>query len=74
MLTKSGLDFILHVTQYFHGHYEDPGWGQQPLTQTLVAVTIRELASGIQDAGLQKQISAAAEKVITGGSHIAGKT
>lgn len=32
MLSKQALDFILHVTDYFKGHWEDPEWGRRPVT------------------------------------------
>lgn len=60
----SRLDFVLQVTHYFNGHWEDPGWGSQPANQALIALAIRELAGGITDAGLQKQINDAADKTI----------
>ncbi len=61
---KSRLDFVLQVTDYFKGHWEDPGWGRLPANQALIALAIRELASGIADAGLKKQINDAADKAI----------
>ena len=60
----SRLDFVLQVTHYFNGHWEDPGWGNQPANQALIALAIRELAGGITDAGLQKQINDAADQAI----------
>lgn len=64
MLSRSALDFILQITHYFNGHWEDPEWGRMPLTQVLVAVAIRELGEGIQDATLRGQIQGAANQVI----------
>ncbi len=64
MLSKAGLDFILHITDYFNGHWEDPEWGRMPVNQTLIAVAIRELGDGIQDATLRGQIQAAANQVV----------
>lgn len=64
MLTKAGRDFILHITNYFNGHWEDPGWGQQPVNQVLIGLTLRELAEGIQDRGLRSQIQSAANEAI----------
>jgi hypothetical protein len=60
----SRLDFVLQVTHYFNGHWEDPGWGSQPANQALIGLAIRELAGGITDAGLQKQINDAADQAI----------
>ncbi len=64
MLSKEGMDFILHVTHWFGGHWEDPEWGRRPATQVLVAMAIHEFAAGIQDADLRGQISSAADRVI----------
>ena len=64
MLSKSALDFILKITDYFHGHYEDPEWGRMPATQILVAVAVRDMAAGINDKELRTQITSAADKVV----------
>lgn len=61
---KSRLDFVLQVTNYFNGHWEDPDWGRRPTNQALIALAIRELAGGLTDAGLKKQINDAADKAI----------
>jgi hypothetical protein len=36
MLSAAARDFMLHVTNYFHGHWEDPEWGKRPVNQVLV--------------------------------------
>ena len=64
MLSKAGLDFILHITNYFHGHWEDPEWGRMPVNQLLIGVAIRELAEGIGDATIRGQVQTAANKAI----------
>ena len=64
MLTKNGLDFLLRLTDWFHGHYEDPEWGRRPTTQILIAVAVRELSSGLVDAELRGQVQNAADHVI----------
>jgi hypothetical protein len=64
---KSRLDFVLQVTNYFNGHWEDPDWGRMPANQVLIALAIRELAGGLGDAAVQKQISDAADKAIAKG-------
>ena len=64
MLSKAALDFILRLTDWFHGHWEDPEWGKRASTQILVAVAVRELADGIQDSELRGQIHGAVDKVI----------
>lgn len=62
--TKSRLDFILQITNCFHGHWEDPEWGRRPANQVLIALAIRDLAAGVADGALQKQILDAADKSI----------
>lgn len=64
---RSRLDFVLQVTNYFNGRWEDPEWGRRPENHALVGLAIRELATGIGDAALQKQITAAADKAIAKG-------
>ena len=74
MLSKSALDFILKITDYFHGHYEDPEWGRMPATQILVAVAVRDMAAGINDKELRAQITSAADKVVAMNSHAVLRT
>lgn len=64
MLSKAALDFLLRLTDWFHGHWEDPEWGKRPTTQILIALALRDLATGLHDAELRGQIQAAADKVI----------
>jgi hypothetical protein len=64
MLSKDRLDFILRLTDWFHGHWEDPEWGKRATTQILVAVAVRDLAEAIQDSDMRGQIQGAADKVI----------
>ena len=61
---KSRLDFVLQITDYFNGHWEDPDWGRRPENQALIAVAVRELAAGLTDAAVKKQINDAAGKAI----------
>lgn len=61
---KSRLDFILQITNCFHGHWEDPERGRRPANQVLIALAIRDLAAGVADGALQKQILEAADKAI----------
>lgn len=72
-MSKSRLDFILRLTDYFHGHWEDPEWGKRPATQILIALAAHELATGLQDAEIRGQITAATEKVIAKNSQLASK-
>ncbi len=74
MLSKTALDFILRLTDWFHGHWEDPEWGKRPTSQVLIAIAVRELAAGIQEAELRSQIQATADKVIVKNTHIVQKT
>ena len=73
MLSKAALDFILHVTNYFHGHWEDPEWGKMPINQVLISLVIRELAQGVQDTTLRTQMTAAANESITKSSQAIAK-
>lgn len=61
MLTKERLDFILRLTDWFHGHYEDQDWGRRDASQILVSLAVRELATGIHDAEVRAQIQRAAD-------------
>jgi hypothetical protein len=64
MLSKEARDFILHITNYFHGHWEDPEWGKRPENQLLIGLAIRALAGGIQDSKSRDQIHAGISEVI----------
>jgi hypothetical protein len=65
MLTKEGLEFLLKLTDYFKGHWEDPGWGQKPINQVLILLSAHTLADGIAETGAQRQVQAAIEKAMT---------
>jgi hypothetical protein len=73
MLSKTSLDFILRLTDWFDGHWEDPVWGRRPTTQLLIALAVRDLASGILDTELRSQIHAAADKAIAMNSQAVAK-
>ncbi len=73
MLSKSALDFILRLTDWFHGHWEDPEWGKRATSQILIAVAVRELASGIHDVELCDHMNMAADKVIAKNSQIVAR-
>lgn len=64
MLSKAAMDFLLRLTDWFHGHWEDPEWGKRPTTQILIALALRDLATGLHDADLRGQIQTATDKVI----------
>ncbi len=66
MLTKQGLEFLLRITDYFGGRWEDPGWGQQPINQVLVMLSTHTLAAGIEDEKARREIQAPLEKAIAG--------
>jgi hypothetical protein len=65
MLTKEGLEFLLKITDYFKGHWEDPGWGQKPINQVLMLLSVHTLAGGIAETEAQRQVQAAIEKAMT---------
>jgi hypothetical protein len=66
MLTKQGLEFLLRITDYFGGHWEDPGWGQQPINQVLVMLSAHTLAGGIEDEKARQEVQGPLEKAIAG--------
>jgi|1185.fasta_scaffold765084_1 hypothetical protein len=74
MLTEAGRDFILHITNYFHGHWEDPEWGKRPVNQVLVGLAVSELAEAIQDPALRGQIQKAANETIAKNTKQVAKT
>ncbi|QOJ23695.1 MAG: hypothetical protein HRU78_08545 [Gammaproteobacteria bacterium] len=74
MLSKAGFEYLLRLTDWFHGHWEDPEWGKRPTTQIMIALAVRDLASGIQDAELRAQINAASDKIVAKNSQLVAKT
>jgi hypothetical protein len=64
MLTKEGLEFLLRITDYFKGHWEDPGWGHKPINQVLILVSARTLANGIADADARRQVQTSLDKAL----------
>jgi len=74
MLSKQALDFVLRITDYFHGHWEDPEWGKLQSTQILLAVAVRDLAAGIQDVEFRAQMQGAADKVIAKSSQVVARS
>ena len=66
MLTKQGLEFLLRITDYFGGRWEDPGWGQQPINQVLVMLSAHTLAGGIDDERAREEVQGTLERAIAG--------
>ena len=64
MLSREAKDFILHITNYFHGHWEDPEWGRRPENQLLIGLAIRALSGTIQDSRAREQLHGAANEVV----------
>jgi hypothetical protein len=64
MLSKEQLDFLLRITDYFHGHWEDPEWGKRYLNQILVLVSAHTLVSGLEDAAVRRQVMEPIEKAV----------
>lgn len=64
MLTKQGLEFLLRITDYFGGHWEDPGWGQQPINQVLVLLSAHTLAGGIEDERARQEVQGPLERAL----------
>ncbi len=50
------LAFLLWVTDFFHGHWEEP---IGPLGETAIKMAIHELAKGIKDTKARKLIQGA---------------
>lgn len=64
MLSKEAREFILRITDYFRGHWEDPEWGRRPVDQVLINLTIHELANTITDEETRRQIQGAVERTL----------
>lgn len=62
MLTKDQLQFILRLTDFFHGHWEDPEWGKRPMNQLLIQLSTHTLANGIAEKGVRTAVQAGLEK------------
>jgi len=74
MLSQESLSFLLRLTDYFKGHWEDPNWGRRASSQILVGLAVRDLAEGIENAELRAQIQGGADKVIASNSQIVART
>ncbi len=72
-MSKAALDFLLRLTDWFHGHWEDPEWGQHSTTQILIALAIRDLATGLRDSDVRGQVQGLVDKVIAKNAQIAAK-
>lgn len=70
---KNRLDFLLHLTDYFHGHWEDLGWGRRPENQILIHLAIAELSNQVADAELKKAIQGATQKGVAAAGQIVAK-
>jgi hypothetical protein len=63
-LESERLKFILLLTDYFHGHWEDPSWGTRAENQVLIALAVHELSGKIADAGARARIQEASAGII----------
>lgn len=61
MLSREQLKFILQVTDYFHGHYEDPEWGRR-LDQMAKKLNVYIAASEIEDKEVRTTVQGCLEK------------
>lgn len=61
MLTREQLKFILAVTDYFHGHWEDPEWGRR-INEVLKKINVHIAANEIEDNDLRVAIQGLVEK------------
>jgi hypothetical protein len=48
--------FILWLTHYFNGHWEDPEWGKSEVGQLTLKLAMYEMAGKINDAALARQL------------------
>ena len=64
MLTREGLKFLLRITDYFDGHWEDPGWGQLHTNQILALLSVHEWANGIEEAAVRQRIQSVVNTAI----------
>ena len=67
MLSKEALEFILEMTDFMHGHYEDPEWGRdfgRPVSQILVALGAHVFAEAINNKEARNQIQRVARQSI----------
>ncbi|MGO9119813.1 MAG: hypothetical protein ACLQPD_19650 [Desulfomonilaceae bacterium] len=64
MLTKEGLEFLLRITDYFHGHWEDPHWGQTPINQVSLMLSAPTLVNGVAETEVRRQIQGPFEKAM----------
>ena len=56
---KNRQDFILWVTDFFHGHLEDPTWGRrQAMYQKLIQIAAEKL----DDVEMRKSVQKIVEK------------
>jgi hypothetical protein len=56
--------FLLWITDFFHGHWEDPEWGKTPIGQLSLATAIHQLASNVSDPEMRKQLQQATTKAV----------
>ena len=56
MAVTSRMDFILRITDFIGGHWEDPDWGTNHFNQIILMTAINELASKISDTQVRSQI------------------
>jgi len=49
-------EFLLWVTKFMHGHWEDPEWGRRVTSQVMYKQAIHEIAENIENPEMRKQI------------------
>ncbi len=66
MLTKEGLEFLLRMTDFFNGHYEEPigPLGPKAIHQVLILLSAHTWAGGITDTEARRQVQATIEKTM----------
>ncbi len=64
-MSKEELEFLLRITDYFHGHWEDPGWGSKYMNQVLVLLGAHTWANGIAETEARQAVQHTIEKAMT---------
>ncbi len=72
MLTKEGLQFVLRLTDYFGGHWEDPSWGRRAVNQTLLLTSIGTLVEGVADEEARRALQTAVARATVGAARGVG--
>jgi hypothetical protein len=56
--------FGVSERMFEQSHWEDPEWRRGPVNQVLMGLAISELATGIEDIEVRKQVTAAVDEIV----------